>query len=171
MLVLNDNWSLWNHSLDEHDWTINGYKKICIFNTIEQFWGVFDHINIETSMIFLMKQHSLPLWESPENVNGGSWSFMVSKEDMKDTFYLLSSGILGNQLTIDVSDMIYINGLSVTPKFNSFIIKIWCSKYIESFDNSFLKGIRPSMLFKPHRKNIVIHVKHAKKINKNSYKK
>jgi hypothetical protein len=116
-----------------------------------------------------MKQNFLPLWESPENINGGSWSFMVSKEHMEKTFYLLSSSILGNQLTLDVENMNYINGLSVTPKSNSFIIKIWCSKYIEDFDNSFLKGIHQSMIFKPHKKNIVIHVKHAKKINKNSY--
>jgi hypothetical protein len=165
MLPLHDSWSLWNHPLDEHDWTIHGYKKLCIFDTVEHFWGIFDNINIETSMIFIMKQNTLPLWESPENINGGSWSFMVSGENMKKTFCLLSSGILGNKLTIHINNMQFINGFSVTPKFNSFIIKIWCSKYIDDFDKSFLDGINHTMMFKPHKKNIVIHVKNAKKIN------
>jgi hypothetical protein len=168
MLALQDSWSLWNHSLDENDWGISGYKKICVFNTIEHFWGVFDNINIQTSMIFLMKNNSLPLWESPENIDGGSWSFMVDKEHMSNTFYLLSSGILCNQLMTNLDDMNFINGLSITPKFNSFIIKIWCSKYIENFHVSFLGGIRESMIFKPHKKNIVIHERHAKKNYKNS---
>jgi hypothetical protein len=168
-IVLNDNWSLWNHSLNENDWTINGYKKICIFNSINEYWGAYDNINIRTSMVFLMKNECLPLWEHPDNINGGSWSFMVDKEDMEHIFLTLSAAILCNKLTINSSNMNFINGLSVTPKSTSFIIKIWCSMYFDDFDKELLKGIRQTMIFKPHKKNIGIHVKHAKKTFKKSY--
>ena len=36
--------------------------------------------------------------------------------------------LIGNTLTVDTSDMTYINGISISPKINNCIIKIWINK-------------------------------------------
>lgn len=157
MHLLNNKWTLWYHSLEEKKWDIDSYKKLCVITSIEEYWGVFNNINIKTSMLYLMREDVLPIWESSENINGGTWSFMIKNtNNIEQLFTDAASGILSENLIENEVDMANINGLSITPKTDSFIIKIWSkttNKYIK-FNKNYINNTKYNMIFKIHKKNL-----------------
>lgn len=162
-MPLNSFWTLWYHSLNEKRWDLSSYQKLVVIKTPEDFWRVFSNINIKTGMLFLMRENTPPLWESPENIQGGAWSFMVnSDKNIENIFHNIASGILGESLISNEKYMKLITGLTVTPKSNSFIVKIWTSKYNDSiiFDQTYLaETANTNMLFKHHKKNLGMYKK------------
>ena len=73
-------------------------------------------------MLFLMKENVEPLWEHEKNINGGCWSFKISKGDLKTSWEELSVNLTSETLCKN-SDII--NGISISPKKTFCIIKIW----------------------------------------------
>ena len=126
--ILNDKWVLWFHDIDETDWSINGYKKIADINTIEDFWNIYkmlDEVTIQNSMFFLMRNGINPIWEDEKNINGGCWSFKINKKEVYDTWKDLSIHLLGENVSRELKNSLIINGISISPKKNFSIIKIW----------------------------------------------
>ena len=163
--MLNSFWTLWYHALDEKKWDLSSYQKLAIIKSREEFWSVFNNLNMKTGMLFLMRKNIPPLWESSENINGGAWSFMVSSnKPIENIFYHLASGILGESIIDKPTHMNQINGLSITPKSDSFILKIWTSiSHSENitFNSSyFINNINQNMIFKHHKKNLGLSKKH-----------
>src|SRR3989344_8434099 len=86
---LSDVWTIWYHKLYDKDWSINGYKKIYSFSTIENFWRMFNTLiksgDTEETKIpiilrgdfFIMKNEILPMWEDPLNLEGCSDSYLT----------------------------------------------------------------------------------------------
>ena len=125
---LNTTWVLWYHDLEDHDWSINGYKKVCELSTVENFWLVFNNVSenlVQNSMLFIMRNGIDPLWEDASNKKGGSWSFKISKKDICTTFKELCIHLLGANVTKLERQTMSINGISISPKKNFSIIKIW----------------------------------------------
>ena len=77
------------------------------------------------------------------NKLGGCWSFKVGKKDVYNAWNELSISLLGENVTKDVTNSVTINGISISPKKNFCIIKIW---------NNTTKNINTSMLSRriPH---------------------
>tara|TARA_A100001015_G_scaffold311883_2_gene415984 strand:+ start:1083 stop:1631 length:549 start_codon:yes stop_codon:yes gene_type:complete len=128
MNKLSDKWSFWSHSPFETDWSINSYKLIHNFNTLEDCIKLIENINreiYEKYMIFLMKNDIKPIWEDKNNKNGGCFSYKILTDKIyefsKKNLYL----IIGN--TINSNDEIIknINGISISPKKYFCIFKIW----------------------------------------------
>ena len=44
---LDNNYTLWMHMLYDNDWSINSYKKIYTFNTIEKAACLIENLNSE----------------------------------------------------------------------------------------------------------------------------
>lgn len=156
MKSLNTFWTLWYHSLSEKNWNLKSYKKIAIIRSCEEFWGVFNSLNLRTCMLFLMRENIPPLWESSENINGGAWSFMIkNNSNVEDVFYNIASGVLGENITVNP---LLINGVTITPKTDSFIIKIWSkSKHDKvNFNKEYFieDSMFDNMIFKNHKKNL-----------------
>ena len=125
---LNDKWVLWFHDLDDTDWTINGYQRLANIDTIECFWKIFNSLEesiIQNSMFFLMRHNIQPIWEDKQNINGGCWSFKISKKDVYKAWTELSLHLLGENVTKDLKHTSNINGISISPKKNFSILKIW----------------------------------------------
>ena len=127
--LLNDTWILWYHDPNDLNWDISSYKIVSTMTTIRDFWNTYEFMKnniIENSMLFIMRKGILPLWEDPKNVNGGCWSFKISKGDIKKYWTELSIFLLGENITKKEK---LINGLSISPKKTFCIIKIWnCDK-------------------------------------------
>ena len=162
-MSFNTFWTLWYHSLNEKRWDLASYQKLIVIKSPEDFWKVFNTINIKTGMLFLMRENTPPIWESPENIHGGAWSFMVnSDKNIENVFHNIASGILGESLISNENYMKLITGLTVTPKSDSFIVKIWTSKFHEqiTFNQSYLvDNVNNNMLFKHHKKNLGMYKK------------
>ena len=125
--TLNTSWVLWFHNPQDMNWEINSYKMIKKIDSIIDFWSVYNLLTdkiVENSMLFLMKDGINPLWEDEQNKEGGSWSFKYQKGNLSKNWTNFSINLLGEQLVEDVHSKL-INGISISPKKNFCIIKIW----------------------------------------------
>lgn len=125
---LDNNYTLWMHMLYDNDWSINSYKKIYTFNTIEKAACLIENLNseiIEKTMIFLMKNDIKPIWEVEENKRGGCFSYKITTCYIYELWKKMSYMLIGNSLIDDDIIVKNINGISISPKKNYCILKIW----------------------------------------------
>jgi hypothetical protein len=71
-------------------------------------------------MLFLMRNNIDPLWEHKDNIRGGSWSIKLQKGDLYDIWTTISIYLINENISDE-----NINGISISPKKNFCIIKIW----------------------------------------------
>ena len=127
---LHNNWCLWYHELNSDDWTIESYKMIMEIKTYNDICFMLNRFeNINCGMFFLMKKDIKPIFEDEKNIKGGYWSLRINKKETtecwkKIIYYLLIEGILEKS-----ENEQYINGISIGPKINNCIFKIWNSDY------------------------------------------
>ncbi len=146
---LSDIWTLYFHDPYDVNWTYSSYVRICDISTLPYFDSLSKFINkrITLGMFFLFRESIFPCWDDPSNINGGTLSFKISKDNAMDFFYNICSKVLLDDI-IDVEktntisyDFDTICGLSISPKKNDCIIKIWLKSTeinsIEYFKNSF----------------------------------
>jgi len=121
--VLENTWILWYHDPDDTNWSLESYKKIYEFNTVEDFWRLYNNLpSIVNSMFFLMKKGHPPIWEVPQNINGGAWLYKFPKK-MADCFWTkFSMYLIGETLMDETEDLI---GISISPKIFNVTIRIW----------------------------------------------
>ena len=148
-IVLNNGYVLWYHSITEKSWDMDTYinlcedlenKKISSFEELIDIYNILNN-NFNAGMFFLMKDGILPKWEDPNNINGGYWSFKVSKKKSNLIWKKLSLGLIGNSLTDNKKYMENITGISVSPKISNCVMKIWNSTNKQSKCNIFTDEI------------------------------
>ena len=128
---LNSKWSMFYHLPQNKDWDLVSYVKIfdCI-DTSEKVTALNDYIPeniVKYCMLFVMLENVTPMWEDVKNRNGGCFSYKVVNKFVfgvwKELLYLLCT----NKLTVNPSHMLKVNGITISPKRNFCIIKIWMS--------------------------------------------
>lgn len=125
---LYDNWTLWAHLPHDTDWTVKSYKKISTIHTMEDIISLMQHMPetlIKNCMLFIMRENILPMWEHPKNKNGGCFSFKINNKNINHAWENLSYILTGESLLKNKKDFKKINGITVSPKKNFCIIKIW----------------------------------------------
>ena len=135
---LENNWVMWIHYIYDSDWSINSYKQICSFDTLEELIQLNNFLNnniLSKLMIFYMKDNIKPIWEDINNKDGGSFSYKISNNLLEDVWKNLVYALLGNTLSEDENILKNINGISISPKKNYCIIKLWLAN-IENFKNT-----------------------------------
>ena len=152
-MKLNDTWVLWVHYPHDNDWTIESYKKLITFNTLEDAISIieFFKINIlEKYLLFIMRDGILPIWEDKNNVKGGCFSYKVPNEHINDIWKQMSYLLIGETITKDVDN---INGITLSNKKKFFILKIWTktTKNIEPDTIHSIKNLNEKKcVFKEH---------------------
>jgi len=137
---LQNNWCLWYHELNSDNWTIESYKMIMEIKTYNDICFMLNRYeNINCGMFFLMKENIKPIFEDEKNIKGGYWSLRINKKETtecwkKIIYYLLIEGILEKN-----ENEKYINGISIGPKINNCIFKIWNSDY-KKLNNNCLRS-------------------------------
>lgn len=138
MTYLNDIWSFYFHDPIDHNWELKSYvfiKNISSVNDFVELFSVFKDL-FNSGMFFIMREHITPRWEDENNITGGCFSFKLNKFLLHDKLFEICSQMLGETLgkTDDLS--LNINGISITPKKNYYIVRIWIkdNKYA-SFNN------------------------------------
>lgn len=138
---LNDNWSVWIHMDNDKNWAINSYKKIYCFNTLENSIKLIENLSIEIlqkTMIFLMKNDIKPIWEDPNNRDGGCFCYKIDNIDILNIWKKLCYSLIGNSLILDTEILSNINGISISSKKNFYIIKVWINN-VENIQNKNLE--------------------------------
>ena len=126
---LHGKWNMYYHLPHDKNWGLSSYTVIMSsVNTVEQVITLNDSINenvVKNCMLFVMREGITPMWEDPRNRNGGCFSYKVINKSVpevwKNLFYLLC----GESLCIDVEHNTHVNGITISPKKNFCIIKIW----------------------------------------------
>lgn len=124
---LSDTWALYFHDPYDYNWDLKSYKMICNISTIQDFvtaYLVFKDLFYK-GMFFIMRENITPRWEDDLNKTGGCFSYKISKFNLEDKFFEVCCQVLGEKLakTSDMSQNI--NGVSISPKKNAYIIRIW----------------------------------------------
>ena len=123
---LNNKWVLWFHSLKNPNWDNKSYIKVIEIKTLLDYKLLDDVLRInhlQNGMFFLMKNDIFPTWEDPKNRLGGCISFKYDNNILKEwlkTLLLCVTNNLFKKKNIDE-----INGLSIAPKKEFNIVKIW----------------------------------------------
>ena len=131
MNKLNNDWTCWIHYQNDNDWTLESYKLISKFSYLKEIVLFIENLHesiIKKTMVFFMKDSILPLWETQDNIDGGCFSYKISNNNIVAIFKILLYKIVGNTLIDDENINNNINGLSISPKKNFCIIKIWMKK-------------------------------------------
>lgn len=122
---LNNKYVLWAHNINDDNWEISSYKKLCTISTISEFWRLFNNfkkIGWKYMHFYLMKSGVVPIWEHPENKNGGICSFRVEMDKALEVWEDVGVRMMCNMIISDHTD---INGISISLKHNWGLIKIW----------------------------------------------
>lgn len=129
-------WVLYYHLPNNNNWDLSSYIVIMgSIDTMEKAIALNENIgdNINKScMLFLMREGVTPMWEDPQNRDGGCFSYKVSNKFVGEVWRTLFYHIVGGSITTYPEIMKnHINGITISPKKNFCIIKIWMntSKY------------------------------------------
>jgi hypothetical protein len=154
---LHDNWTLWAHLPHDTDWTPKSYKNIFTMNSVEEAITITEtlpEILVKNCMLFIMREGIKPIWEDVKNRNGGCFSYKVINKNVYDVWRDFTYVLVGNTISANDSFVASVNGITISPKKNFCIIKIWMSNC--SFQNpdiitNQVKGLDShGCLFKKH---------------------
>jgi hypothetical protein len=154
---LKNKWNLWAHLPQDPDWTVKSYKKIYQFKTAEETIGITEqlpHDLVKNCMLFIMKDGITPMWEDPKNRNGGCFSYKVSNKNVVDVWRDLTYVLVGESISTNSVFVNCVTGITISPKKNFCIIKIWmtnCDHQNPQIVTSEIRNLTPQgCLFKKH---------------------
>jgi hypothetical protein len=138
---LNSSWTVWVHKQSCTDWTLSGYQKVCIINSVGSFWRFFNNfqlLNTFGNQIFIMRDKIAPIWEDVNNKFGGICSIKIDsiqkgmKTDLSTEVFVLTTLLIMNETFVKNNSNI--NGISYSVKKRSSLVKIWTKAFDESHD-------------------------------------
>jgi len=127
---LSTNWTMWAHLPHDTDWTILSYKNIFTMTTIEESIAISEtmpDVLVKNCMLFLMKEGVKPIWEDPQNRSGGCFSYKINNKTVHDVWKQLCYLLVGSTISNQQSFVANVTGITISPKKNFCIIKIWMS--------------------------------------------
>ena len=156
----NDKWVLYNHLPSEKDWSLQSYNVLMEnIDTIEKTISlnrILPENMVKYSMLFFMRNGVTPLWEDDQNINGGCFSYKVINKYVVQVWKHMMFLAAGESLSSDSSYNECINGITISPKKNFCIVKIWLRnsncvnpEMITKVDNLTNNGV----MFKKHIEN------------------
>lgn len=129
--ALNDKWKLYYHLPQDKNWSVSSYSVIMSdIDTAEKVISLNEFIHdsvIKNCMLFVMREGITPMWEDPRNRNGGCFSYKISNKFVPEVWKKLFYSITGETLCKDMNHSQHVNGITISPKKNFCIIKIWLS--------------------------------------------
>ena len=142
----------------------NQVKKIGEFDTIEDFWAIFQHLRKPDSCrpgieFQMFKDPIKPMWEDENNKDGGRFSIKLRKDFTTIIWEEMIFALIGDVLPNEIKEQI--NGIVVTSRKDFNTLQIWIkgneSKMINNIENCMrdLLQIPPevNLDFRPFFKN------------------
>ena len=130
MHPLKRSWVLWAHYPRDPNWDESSYLEICTMKTMEEVISVMLTLpsqSICAGMYFIMRKGIFPKWEDPANASGGAFSYRVTHKLVAQTWRELAYMVMGESITSSQKLNHNITGITVSPKNNSSVIKVWVS--------------------------------------------
>ena len=120
-------------------------KKISEFDTIEDFWAIYQHLKTPDKCepgidIHLFKDPIKPLWEDDSNKNGGKLIIKCNKGYTSVIWEEIILDLLGGLIRKDLSDEI--NGIVFKSKKECNFLEIWLKDSNKNNYSQLEKSIR-----------------------------
>ena len=163
---LNTKWICWYHDPFSKKWSIDSYVQIYKLKTILNVAILKNSLlsilpKLDNNMYFIMRELDnniiYPIWEDKNNIDGGVWSFKINNNYLFNIWITLLIYLTGENMLINKDDFNSINGISISPKKNFSIIKLWLRNKItpNEFTDEFKKIINfNDGIYKNHNINI-----------------
>ena len=118
-------------TLDKKEYE-NQVKKIAEFDTIEDFWCIFQHLRKPDSCkpgieFQMFKNPIMPMWEDENNKNGGKISIKLRKDYTTIIWEEMIFALIGGVLPEEVKDEL--NGIVVSSRKEFNVLQIWFRNY------------------------------------------
>lgn len=122
-------WNLYYHLPHDKNWDLTSYTIIMSsIDTVEKVITLNEAIHenvVKNCMMFVMRDGITPMWEDPKNRNGGCFSYKVINKTVPEVWKSLFYALCGESLCVEDNINKHINGITISPKKNFCIIKIW----------------------------------------------
>jgi hypothetical protein len=142
---LNTNWCLWYHSINDSSWKNNSYKNLYTISNLYDVKSINDiiqKIHLQNGMFFIMREDIFPTWEDPDNREGCCISFKIPGHVLVQQWNSLLNRVLTEDILKDKDRSNDINGISIAPKKEFNIVKLWLRSHNENY-TEFLKEYKP----------------------------
>jgi hypothetical protein len=109
---------------------LESYKNIVSLESVEETIAVMETIPdtlVKNCMLFIMRDGIKPTWEDPKNRDGGCFSYKVTNKHVCNVWKELCYVLVGNTISSDLGFVANVSGITISPKKNFCIIKIWLS--------------------------------------------
>jgi len=150
-------WDLYYHLPHDKSWDLSSYKiitsKIETMETVIALNETIPESIVKYTMIFIMREGITPQWEDPKNRTGGAFSFKVINRQVHEVWKSLFNALCGETLFENKEINQHVNGITVSPKKNFCIVKIWLNscKYQDPSSIINIPNIqKQGCLFKKH---------------------
>jgi|UniRef100_A0A6C0JLM8 hypothetical protein len=154
---LHDKWNLYYHLPHNKNWDLASYTIIMnSIDTVEKVICLNETIHenvVKNCMLFVMRDGITPMWEDPRNRNGGCFSYKVINKSVAEVWKNLFYGLCGESLCVENKYNKHINGITISPKKNFCIIKIWLDTSSLQDPNAIIQIpnlLKQGCLFKKH---------------------
>jgi hypothetical protein len=154
---LAQSWVLYAHLPHDTDWSLKSYKKIYEMETVEGTIAVTEtlpEVLVKNCMLFIMRKGVAPMWEDAKNRQGGSFSYKVANKNVCEVWRELTYVLVGETISNQESFVANVTGITISPKKNFCIIKIWmstCANQNPAIVTSTVRGLTPQgCIFKKH---------------------
>lgn len=133
-----------NKAIDTNEYE-SQVKKIAEFDTIEDFWAIFQHLRKPDSCkqgieFQLFKSPIKPMWEDEYNKNGGKITLKLRKQYTTIIWEEMILAIIGNILPKKINDEI--NGVVFSSKKEFNTLQIWYKTYSIEINSELEQCIR-----------------------------
>ena len=152
-------WVMWYFDPRNKDWSLTNYKKIADLSTPQQLWTIIAAIPREAwecGYFFFMRKGFRPIWEVPENEQGGSWSKKIPTCDLYDiAIDLIVHSTVSADHIMNSKHEAYV-GFSTSPKGDFNIVKLLTNTTTVSSAKTFLNAnmkmaITEDVVFTAHK--------------------
>ena len=156
---LYDKWVLWAHLPHDTDWSLKSYIQLMQVESMEEMISLYNSIPpamVKNCMLFLMRQNIKPMWEDPNNKQGGCFSFKVTNKNVPEVWKSVSYLLTGESLSNEKNFQDNVTGITISPKKSFCILKIWMKSldYQNPRVINNVNGLQISgCLFKKHKPN------------------
>lgn len=133
-------WNVYFHDYMDSNWNRESYEILTSYDNATDFWTIFEIMRdtLQMGMFFFMKNGVFPKWDDSYN-NNKKFCFMsikVLKANVPDFMeYMLVRISTDSLLTNAELEQGMIDGVSVSPKKNFCIIKLWICTQDANYKN------------------------------------
>jgi len=152
-----DKWNLYYHLPQDKNWGLSSYKYIMqSISRADELVSLVDqlpHNIVKHCMLFAMRHDITPMWEDPKNRTGGCFSYKVANKHVVDVWKTMFLALCGETLCINPAHSHLVNGITISPKKNFCIVKIWfldCSAQDPEMIIHIPNLMKQGCLFKKH---------------------